>query len=197
MPSPEDAPAPASLAVDATLYRVGRLAGEPLASGDTVSPGDQLYLELEGSQAMHVYVLDQDRRGATYVLFPLPGDSMTNPLEGRTRHRLPGEVGGARVNWQVDRAGGEEMFLIVASRESVPELDRELRTTKVAESGRRVQVSQPTIETLRSIGGLAEEGDTKGDKIDHLQTLVRQVSASRQRGSEIWMREIRLRNPLP
>ena len=61
-----------------------------LRQGARVVPGDRLFLEFESSQPVFVYVVNQDEQGEGYLLFPIPGNSPTNPLPPGQSHRLPG-----------------------------------------------------------------------------------------------------------
>ncbi len=99
----------------------------PLLPGSRVALGDLLYLEIEGSKSMHVYVLNEDEGGKAFVLFPLPGSSEQNPLSSNVRHRLPGRVAGPEKYWEVSSVGGEESFLVFACKRPLEELERQVK----------------------------------------------------------------------
>jgi hypothetical protein len=94
------------------MYRVDGDAVSPLRPGERLNPGDKLYLRLKTSVAAHVYIVNEDDRGESYLLFPLPNQSLQNPLPGGRDNRLPGVRDGREMYWQVTSAGGREHFLI-------------------------------------------------------------------------------------
>ena len=66
-----------------------------LASGARVARGDRLSLQVTSSVPTYVYVVNEDDRGESYLLFPLPGLQAVNPLTAGTRHEIPGPRAGA------------------------------------------------------------------------------------------------------
>lgn len=154
--------------IRAQLQRVGADGQRaPLLSGDAVQVGEFLALELQGSRALHVYVLSEDARGESYLLFPLPGSSEINPLRGGASHELPGRVAGQPIYWQVSSDGGEERILVVASPEPQEELEREISRLPAprAESATPVfaELSEPTVRRLRGIGWLGAPAESPGN----------------------------------
>src|SRR4029453_15458678 len=70
-------PVPAISTPSATAYDIAASfvrrtpSGDlPLGSGDRVSPGDRLSLEVRATKPVWVYVLNADERGETYLLYP-------------------------------------------------------------------------------------------------------------------------------
>src|SRR4029453_11947085 len=63
----------------------------------------------------YVYVVNEDDQGEAYLLFPLPGQGLSNPLPPNERHDIPGRVDGERITWRGTSAGGREHFLIFVS----------------------------------------------------------------------------------
>lgn len=96
--------------VDASLQRLRTGANEALVSGSPVALGDRLALRLSSSQALWVYVFDDDGSGSTAVLFPLDA-AHANPVAASEERWLPG----AGLSWQIDRASAQEEFLVLAS----------------------------------------------------------------------------------
>jgi hypothetical protein len=94
--------------VEAAFYRHQGGADVRLQSGARVAPGDELSLRIQSSVPVYVYVVNEDDRGASYLLFPLPDQQLTNPLAAGARHEIPGMVNGERIRWAVDTAGGRE-----------------------------------------------------------------------------------------
>ena len=151
---------PSVLRVEATLYRSSSSGVAPLADGGRVTPGDQLYLEIEGSEELHAYVLDEDENGDIFVLFPVDGLTLENPLPAGVRHRLPGELDGVSQDWQVTSAGGRETILVVTSKKPLAPLEREVASLPEAapQSGpvlAYAELDDSAIDTLRGIAGMA------------------------------------------
>jgi hypothetical protein len=191
---------PAALRVDATLYRSKDGASESLASGGQVAPGDRLYLEWESAENLYVYVLDEDRAGSVYVLFPMPGVDLANPLPPGATIRLPGKLDGAPLDWQVTSAGGRETILTVASRTPLAELERQVAAMEPARPGRPVSYAElppGSIQRLRGIGGAIKGTPDLGSGTEsQLARLARNLSRS-ARPESIWIRAIELENPGP
>ena len=103
--------------------RSGIVLEEPLAPGDRVRPGDLLSFQVQVSVPTYVYVVNEDDEGASFLMFPLPGQSVVNPLSPGRRHRIPGISEGQQLSWQVSTAGRREHFLLFASRERSPEFE--------------------------------------------------------------------------
>src|SRR5262245_13057520 len=114
--SPSTAAAESAYQIDTALYRVRGTSEQRLRPGEVVAPGDSLFAKLRVSIPAYVYIVNEDDQGASYLLFPLPGQAVTNPLPAGISNRIPG-TRDAEVNWQVDAAGGREHFLIFASPE--------------------------------------------------------------------------------
>lgn len=184
------------LQVEAALYREVSGRAELVVSGDRVTPGDRLFLEVESGESVHMYVLNEDDGGHRYVLFPLAGLDGVNPLPAGVRHRLPGRREGVPQAWEVSNAGGREAFLVVAARLPLPELDRELGSFEAADPARRAQVRQPAAEDpgLRGVGGLAasstETGETRA-----LDRLAARLAARQRADGSVWVQQLELSNP--
>lgn len=93
------------------------------AVGATVRPGDRLMLSFDSPQEAYVYVVNWDDAGRAYLLFPMQGSELRNPLAPRATHHLPGPVGGAPFAWEVSSAGGREHFAVVTSRDRLVEFE--------------------------------------------------------------------------
>ena len=120
---------------------------EELAEGARVRPGDRLSLEIEAPETVHVWVVNEDLDGNVFLLFPIAGLDLGNPLEADRGHRLPGRLNGVPQHWQVTSAGGRERFLVIASRNQLPELEREL-------AGMAAASSQEEAGLHRGVGGI-------------------------------------------
>jgi serine/threonine-protein kinase len=104
-PSAATVVAPASYNVMATFYAVRNGKNVRLTAGNRVAPGDHLFLTLDVSRPVHVYVVNQDEAGEAYLLFPLPGNEPQNPIPLNATNRLPGFRKGEAHYWEVTSAG--------------------------------------------------------------------------------------------
>jgi len=143
--------------VEVALYRTRAGGAEPIETGGSVRPGDQLSLSVESPEPVHVYVINEDRLGNVFVLFPIKGLAFANPLPAGRRAVLPGERAGVAQNWLVTSAGGQETILVVAARERLTDLEREIERLDAADPNRPVErlalVPRPGAAE-RGIGGL-------------------------------------------
>jgi eukaryotic-like serine/threonine-protein kinase len=195
-------PAPAgrilpALDVHATLYRLGERVPEALDDGDRITPGDHMYLELRAAVPVHAYVLDEDDSSHVFVLFPLPGHGVSNPIAAGGMHRLPGADAGEELDWEVTSAGGRETFLLIASSEPVESVERVLRTHHAARAD--APVEYPELDTsglgvVRGVGGVAHRPAEAGAPTGELVAL--EEALHRAAGTRIWTRLIVLRNPV-
>jgi hypothetical protein len=176
------------LDVQAQLFR-GGADPVPLASGSNVTLGDSLFLELESSEQLHLYILNADREGRLYVLFPLPGMDIANPLSPG-RHRLPGGRGGVSQDWKITSAGGTETFLVVAARERQVELERDLDAVKVAS----LDFGTEAQGELRGIGGLTESS-APAASASLVGQILESMRARQEEAGDVWVRRYELLNP--
>lgn len=183
------------LRLEATLYRDDEDRISRLVDGDSVRPGDRLFLEVESGEPVHLYVLNEDLFGHVYVLFPVPGLDLANPLPANRRLRVPGAVDGAPQDWVVTSAGGQERFMVVAARRRLPEVEQVVARFDAADAERQVDMSRKgPAETvsLRGVGGLAGAvpgGSRLAALRDRLPALVA--------GEPLWVDEVVLDNPAP
>jgi hypothetical protein len=170
---------------------------------EKLGPGDALYMELEGTEAMNVYVLDQDDEGRVYVLFPLPGLDVLNPLPAGSTHRLPGTRAGVRENWEVTSAGGSEDVSVIASREPLREVEAELASMPMAQPGAPVQYRElsgkalnETVQIItRGIGGTTAAAPVPGSSTTKLSDILAALAKQPDRAHDIWVWQTRLSNP--
>ncbi len=103
-PAETDVPLRAdSYAIEAAFYRMNGAAGrELLGAGQSVKVNDELSLSVSTSAPTYLYVVNEDEHDEAYLLFPLPGQTLTNPLPANQEVRVP-----AGYNWQVSSAGRE------------------------------------------------------------------------------------------
>lgn len=202
-PTTADAPAPPA---SAAVYQVqagliGRTDGayRRLGPGDRVAPGDFLSLEFAASRPVWVYVLNEDERGETFLLFPQPLFDLANPIAADSTVVLPGPIGGRENAWQVTSRGGREHFLVVASRAPIAEIERELTRLPVARPGhpiRYARLTAPVLERLRGVGGVvevpAEAAPRRAGAFDRFQALAGREAVK----DSVWVRAITLENPI-
>lgn len=181
--------------VDAEFYRLGANVEERLQDGGRVRPGDQLFLELQSSTDLHVYVLNEDERGAVFVLFPLPDLDLQNPLSSGVRHRLPGTMNGDASYWDVTSVGGREVLLVIASRGPLDYLESELARLPRARSGAVPELADPSlVPKLRGIGGLSRP-EPQGESSAPTGDVARQMVIRAGSRGDIWIWQLQLSNP--
>ena len=199
-PSTATAPAPAPYTVEASFLRHGANGAARLVAGDRLKPGDRLSLEMRVSRRAWVYVLDEDERGARYLLFPQPRFDARNPLPVDSTVVLPGAIGGRESAWRVTSAGGRETFLVVASPEPLAEIEAELGRLPAAEPGRPVEyarVGDAAVERLRGVGGIAEltPAETRTTPRPTAFDRFRSLAAKESDVQGVWVRAIVFENP--
>jgi len=190
--------------VAAALYREAGGTHEQLFSGARVSPGDRLYLEFEANRAMHLYILTQDDHGEAYLLFPIPGGAMSNPLPAQTRHRLPPSSDGRRFHWGVSSAGGTERILMVASPAVLRDFEATLTTLpapRFAQSAPAMALNAEALRQLRGIGVVVEAPPVTAAAPHTAETAAtafaaaRTLAAGHEKGRGVWVRQLDLVNP--
>lgn len=191
--------APEAYDVEATLVRHGEGAPQTLAEGDRVRPGDRLSLRFQATRDAWVYVLNEDERGESYLLFPQPLFDRANPVPRGTAVMLPGPVRGRENAWTVSSRGHREHFLVVASPHPLPALEAELARLPAAARGRTIRyatVPAPAIEELRGVGGV--EPLPAGPLAEPTHVLERFAAlAGRETAVRgVWVRRLTLENPL-
>ena len=190
--------------VSATLLRHGVKGDVRLAEGDRVKPGDKLSLEVHGTQALYVYVMDADDRGETYLLFPQPIFDTKNPLPADRTLVLPGARAGAASAWTVTSRGGHEHFLIVASPAPVAELESDIAKLPAPVPGKAIEyarVGAASVELLRGVGGVSELRAIRAPVTQRPRTnasfeKIRALAGQEQGVRGVWVRQVTLSNPL-
>jgi len=197
--APPPAPAPVeSYEVEAAFYRQANGAAVRLQPGSRVAPGDELSFQIQSSVPTYVYVVNEDDRGEAYLLFPLPGQQLANPLPPGSRHDIPGVVNGERINWQVSSAGGREHFLVFVSPEPPsPAFERMFQSLPRPTAGGAPN-PQPLpgelAAALRGVGGLKKApARPAGERISNDFTVPLPDTPETARG--VWVRQLTLENP--
>jgi serine/threonine-protein kinase len=184
--------------VEATFQRHRGESFEPLPPGSRVALGDHLCLDFKASVPTYVYIIDEDERGEAWLLFPLPGLELRNPLEPGELHRLPGKRAGKPFEWTVTSVGGREHLLVVASPNRLTEFEADMLALPKAGSEGYAQLSDRARRHLRGIGGL-EEGSGKGGAAasDRLFDMAARLGSRSEQVKGVWVRQVDLENPAP
>ncbi len=198
-PSTPIVAADAPYTIGATFYRVTGGETIRLSADDHIAPGDQLDLTVNASRSVYVYVVNEDERGESYLLFPLPEQEPSNPLQSGRVHRLPGRQAGRDVHWQVTSAGGREHFLVFVSPTHLPIFDAMLEALPYAKAGRPVlgaRMPEPLVARLRGVGGLASSDSTsKATLPRHLFEMASALRLEPETTRGVWVRQMTLENP--
>ncbi len=179
----------APLRVEAEWQRSRDGRSEALPPGGTIVDGDCLRLRVAASRPTHVYVLNEDARGATAVLFPLSSLDLANPLPKDKGHVLPGTVAGRDECWRIGGGGrGEETLLVIASLDPLRELEAEIaRLPRVDGSAAAPIPEGEWGRRLRGVVGLSSEHEVG----PRLADLARVLSGEIARKAGLWTWEVR------
>ena len=181
------------LTASATLLPCRRPAAP---AGRTDPQGDRLAMAIQGSDSMYVYVLDQDEVGNVFVLFPLPGLNLANPLSHTCATAFPEPPGTARTHGR-SRSRERETVFALASREPLKSLEQEIELVPRARPGQAIPLDRLAVLRLRGIGGV-EATRTEGVQgsastsgaFDLAGALERTMQSSR-----VWFWSTTLENP--
>jgi len=203
---PQKTPPPAvqsnaALTATASLYRHTDTGEDRLLPGAHIAPGDHLFMSLQGSDSMFVYILSEDELGQINVLFPIRGMSPVNPLAPGVTHRIPEGWANKQADWRVTSAGGKETITALASRAPLADVEREIDRFPKAQPGHPIEypkIRADAFRSLRGIGGIEPEpGTDTGRSQRHLSDALKAL-ARRQRGAdEPWIWQAELENPTP
>ena len=201
-PGPAQRPAAVPPAADAdyrietALYRARDDGEQRLRLGEAVAPGDGLFVKVRVSIPAYVYIVNEDDQGESYLLFPLPGQAITNPLPADVSNRIPG-TRGADVNWQVSSAGGREHFLIFASPERQPVFEEMFANLPKPEPGRPVRPARLGSESLSRIRGVAglTAPAPKANTLRLAQLFRIPLGETEETARGLWVRQLTVDNP--
>ncbi len=191
------APAAGSYAVGAAVYREVDGVDVKLEPGARLALGDRLSLHLQTSVPVHVYVVNEDEMGDSYLLFPLKGRTAENPVPGGTMHRLPGTHPTERLSWRVTSAGIREHFLIFVSPEPSTDFDRLFSSLPppAPDGPLAVKIPGAAVDTLRGIGGLVSTPVHADQGMRHIPAYATALPASEETARGLWVRQIAFENP--
>ncbi len=188
-------------AVEASFLRRDDGGATRLVTGDRVSPGDRLSLEVRATRPAWVYVLNEDEGGERYLLYPQPQLDARNPLLAESTFVLPGTVGGKENAWRVSSAGGREYFLVVVSPEPVPEIEADLgRLPAPRRTGQLgyARIGDATMYRLRGVGEIGALPENQARPAAPSSRAFDRFRALAGRETEVrglWVRQIVLENP--
>ena len=187
-----------SYQVEAAFYREQDGRDIRLDHGARVAPGDRLSLRVQGSIPLYVYVVNEDDRGASFLLYPLAAEQPASPLRAGQRHEIPGEVNGERTFWVINSAGGREHFVIFAT----PDPPTPAFTRMFANLPRPTMeapiLAQPLttelVGALRGVGGLTTAPARTSSVLTKDMTVPLPDGEETARGA--WVRQLTLENPV-
>jgi hypothetical protein len=166
-----------------------------LKPGERVAPGDRLFLQVRSSVPAHVYVVNEDEAGQSFLLFPLPGQTPANPLAPGERHRLPGTQNGQRYFWRVSSPGGREHFLIFATPERSEAFERMFASLPRPRLDQPVQMSADQLLVLRAVGGLTAAPVAVDRQLRLNPEFDAPLTGTEETAHGVWVRQITLENP--
>jgi len=187
---------PAVYRIDTALYK-RRDSGETrLRPGDRVAPGDELFARLRVSAPTYLYIVNEDDNGESFLLFPLPGQAVENPIAAGTPVRVPG-TRAEDTTWQITSAGGREHFLIFASSERLQAFEELFAALPRPTFGKPVtssKLSEGALGKLRGVGGLtAAPPAAPGARLASIFTSPLGDGEETARG--LWVRQLTVENP--
>ena len=94
-----------------------------LASGDDLTPGDELYLKVMAHRALYLYVISEDAAGERRVIFPCRTWSRSRALGAGRLYRLPPPLLGRETFWPVGSVTSRERLRVIASVRSLDLLE--------------------------------------------------------------------------
>ena len=200
--SPESPGPPAAVPdgyrISAMLFEDSGPQAVRLQPGARVTPGQTLSLRVRSSVPVYVYVINEDDTGDAYLLFPLPGQAIRNPLPAGEFNRLPGTQNGERFSWQVTTPGRREHFIIAASPQPSPMLDELVERIPVPAVGRPVRSHRlpgSASSLLRSVGGLVATPASEDRRLRDDPTFATPLTDREEVVQGVWIRRVTLDNP--
>jgi eukaryotic-like serine/threonine-protein kinase len=189
-----DSPVVSAYEIDAAFYRVGRNGEEQLESGARLAPGDELFLKFQASVPIHLYVVNEDDNGESFLEFPLRGQRQTNPIQAGQQVTLPGTT----TRWRVTTAGGREHFLVFASPDRLESFEQAFAALPSPQENAPVvtaRLEPKTIEQLRSVGGLTQDASKQNAGTGLWRLFTTPLTNARESTRGLWVRQITLDNP--
>lgn len=101
-----------------------------VSSGDPLSPGDELYLNVMVQRALYLYVVSEDASGERRVIFPCRTWGRSRPLGAGRLYRLPPSLLGRETFWPVGSVTSRERLRVIASVRALEILERSVKTAE-------------------------------------------------------------------
>lgn len=169
--------------IDAAFYRATASGDERLTHESTVAVDDRLHARITASDPAYIYVVNEDERGKSFLLFPPRNGKTSNLIDARRSLRIPEDY-----DWSVDSAGGREHFIVFASREPVPALETALR--KLASP--RSPLPEGLPEQLRGVGGIVriEQAPTSTFNAHFADLFTEPLLDRKETAKGLWARQL-------
>jgi serine/threonine-protein kinase len=183
--------------IKAVLKRDRDGAEVPLASGTRLGLAERLSMDLDLSAPAHVYVVNEDERGNSILLFPLRGREPANPLAAG-HHRLPGLLEGEKLSWQVTTAGGREHFFVIASPTRSATFEKMFAALSSPVLNQQIsypKLSSEALGALRSVGGLAVVPAQKHEQLRTTPGFAMPLTDQEETAQGVWIRQATFDNP--
>jgi serine/threonine protein kinase len=162
-----------------------------LIDGGTIMPGETFALDVTPSEATFAYVMDEDDKGESFQLFPLPHSQVKNPLEGGKKYRLPGATNGDPLDWQITSRGGTDRLYVLLSARPIPDLEEGRKLSLATREGSVDHMDALASVLTRGAGGTVTRklGPSSFSKLESwVQALMKQDPTLR-------VEQISLKNP--
>jgi hypothetical protein len=140
--------------------------------------------------------VNEDDRGDSFVLFPLPGRAVDNPIRPETSIRIPG-TSKEKFNWELTSVGEREHFIVFASPERMQAFEEIFATLPRPVIGRKVlsvPIPKGTLSKLRAVGGLTAPPAQPSVSFSNMFTSPLIDGAETAHG--MWVRQLTLLNPV-
>jgi tRNA A-37 threonylcarbamoyl transferase component Bud32 len=186
-----------SYRIKAVLNRERDGVEAPLAQGTRLAPSERLSMDVDLSVPAHVYVVNEDERGNSYLLFPLRGREPANPLPAG-HHRLPGLIDDEKLFWQVTTAGGREHFVVIVSPTRSAMFERMFAALPSPELNQAISYPKLNIDglgALRSVGGLAVSPVVNREQLRNTPGFAIPLSDKEETVQGVWIRQASFDNP--
>jgi len=180
--------------IEAAFYRASRSGDERLVPDSRVSLGDELFLKLQSSVPLHVYVVDEDEKGAAFLLFPLREDRLANPLPAGQTVTIP-----SATRWRVTSKGEREHFLVFASPEPLDSMEQAFAQLSAPREGMPTggaELSPAAAQRLRGVGGLTSAPPTPSKGAGLARLFTSPLTEAREQTRGLWVRQLTLQNPV-
>ena len=158
---------------------VGDTIAGPLTAASKVKVGTRFTLQVQGSRALHVYVISEDGQHPPTVLFPTKDGPLFNPIPADRLHTIPQDGGG----WEVDGAAVRESLYVVTSPTPMPELEATLATLPHADDN-------PDAETLLTTRSVRRRIRPQASWPWHRE--ARPLAAAVESSDGVWVRQLSL-----